>query len=82
MSNLVNAFDFDNPDYSIPTVAAAPAPLTTPGPKPTVGALGSLSGNYIGAAKCQADHPSSHPPVPYNMENSQQNMTLATEEGT
>lgn len=81
MSSLVKAFDFDNPDFSIPTVAAAPAPLTTPGPEPTVGPRGSLSGNYIGAAKCQADHKSPRPPVPYGKENEEQNMTLATEEG-
>lgn len=81
MSNLVKAFDFDNPDFSMPTVDAAPAPLTTPGPEPSVGPRGLLSGNYIGAAKCQVDHPSARPPVPYNPENAQQNMSLATEEG-
>lgn len=81
LSNLVNAFDFDHPDYSIPTVASAPAPLTTPAPEPTDGLIGALSGNYIGAAKCAADHPTAHPPVPYNSANANQNMTLATEEG-
>lgn len=81
MSNLVNAFDFDHPDYSIPTVASAPAPLTTPAPEPSDGPIGALSGNYVGAAKCAADYPTAHPPVPYNEANANQNMTLATEEG-
>lgn len=81
MSDLVNAFDFDHPDYSVPTVASAPAPLTTPAPPPTDGPIGALSGNYVGAAKCLADHKSPRPPVPYGPENENQNMTLATEQG-
>ena len=82
MSNLVNAFDFNKPDYSLPTVAQAPAPLRdTSEPPPTDGELGALSGNYIGAAKCQATYPTQNPPVPYGPENANADMSLQTEEG-
>ncbi|KAK3670244.1 hypothetical protein LTR78_009899 [Recurvomyces mirabilis] len=82
MSNLVNAFDFDNPDYSLPNVTQAPAPLRDLSqPEPTDGLIGALSGNYIGAAKCQSTYPNSQPPVPYGPDNANANMSALTEEG-
>ncbi|KAK4552522.1 hypothetical protein LTR86_010366 [Recurvomyces mirabilis] len=82
MSNLVNAFDFDNPDYSLPNVAQAPTPLRDLSqPEPTDGLIGALSGNYIGAAKCQSTYSNSQPPVPYGPDNANANMSALTEEG-
>jgi len=81
MSNLLNAFDFDHPDYSLPTVASAPAPLSPAGPQPIDGLIGALSGNYIGAATCEATYKDTQPPVPYGAANANQNMSLLTEEG-
>lgn len=43
--------------------------------------LGSLTGNYIGAAKCQAQFPQTQPPVPYGPANANANLTLLMEEG-
>jgi phospholipase C len=53
MSNLVSAFDFENPDYSIPTLPYAPEPHTDD------------TGAYDGAAFCEATYPDQRPPVPY-----------------
>jgi phospholipase C len=45
MSNLLKAFDFDNPDYSLPTIASAPTPLRNwNAPITTDGPLGALDG--------------------------------------
>ncbi|KUJ20808.1 PLC-E protein [Mollisia scopiformis] len=70
MSNLVNAFDFNNPKYSIPHIHSTIAPLTDPSESvPSDGIIGALSGDYIGAAKCQADYPTAQPPVPSLVDN-------------
>jgi phospholipase C len=53
MSNLVSAFDFQNPDYSIPSLPEAPEPHTDD------------QGAYDGAAYCEATYPVQRPPVPY-----------------
>ncbi|TVY34992.1 Non-hemolytic phospholipase C, partial [Lachnellula cervina] len=51
MSNLLKAFDFDHPDYSIPPITPSIPPLTDPTiPIEPDSPLGSLDGNYIGAA--------------------------------
>lgn len=82
MSNLVNAFDFDNPDYTIPTVAAAPSPLRNWNrPKVTDGPIGGYPGNYMGSARCRAEHKDRRPPVPYGKENAGQDVSKLTEEG-
>ncbi|KAL1961732.1 hypothetical protein VTN77DRAFT_1094 [Rasamsonia byssochlamydoides] len=57
MSNLVNAFDFDHPDYSVPSIPTAPAPHL------------SSSGVWDGTALCEAQYPNSRPPVPYGEQN-------------
>jgi phospholipase C len=66
MSNLVNAFDFDNPDYSIPNIPDAPAPSE------------DSDGNWDSAVLCQGTYgtPPPHPPAPYGPEN--ENLDTAT----
>ena len=82
MSNLVNAFDFDHPDYSIPTIASAPTPLRNWNqPKVSDGLLGALYGNYIGAARCWSRFKYPRPPPPYGPENENSDVTKLTEEG-
>lgn len=82
MSNLLNAFDFDHPDLSLPNITAAETPLTWSRPKTRPdGPLGSMSDNYIGAAMCQARHTTAHPPIPYGKENAEQDTSLLVEEG-
>ncbi|KAJ9133694.1 Phosphoesterase-domain-containing protein [Pleurostoma richardsiae] len=56
MSNLVSAFDFENPDYSVPELPYAIPPHT------------SSDGAYNGAAYCEATYPDQRPPVPYEGE--------------
>ncbi len=53
MSDLTAAFDFANPDYSIPPVPYAIPPHQT-------------DGEYDGDAFCEAQYPTQRPPVPYN----------------
>ena len=82
MSNLVNAFDFDHPDVSIPTIASVPTPLRKwSGPVTTDGPLGSLDGNYVGTSRCLDTYNVTQPPVPYGPDNENANMMLQTEEG-
>ncbi|KAK9461907.1 phosphoesterase family-domain-containing protein [Lipomyces oligophaga] len=69
MSNLVNMFDFGNPDYSVPTIANTSYPSTS-------------SGTWNGYATCIAEYSSlsnRRPPVPYG--NQTESTALATEEG-
>lgn len=40
-----------------------------------------MEGNYIGAAKCQAMHRTSQPPVPYGPDNANADTSLLAEEG-
>lgn len=82
MSNLLNAFDFDHPDLSLPNITASETPLTWSRPKVRPdGPLGSMSDNYIGAAMCQARHKTAHPPVPYGKENAEADPSKLVEEG-
>jgi phospholipase C len=53
MSDLTKAFDFTNPDYSLPTIPDISAPST------------DAKGNYDGYALCEATYPTQRPPVPY-----------------
>jgi phospholipase C len=70
------------PDYSIPNIAASTLPLVDPSqPVSPDGQLGTLSGNYIGAAKCQAMYATSQPPVPYGPENANADVSKLVEEG-
>ena len=67
MSNLVNAFDFSDPDFSIPELPTAPAPHT------------DSSGNWDGSSYCESLYPVQQPPVPYGSQNS--NMSSLSEKG-
>ncbi len=43
--------------------------------------LGSLTGPWVGPARCLSDYPTSRPPIPYGADNAKQNMSLLVEEG-
>ncbi|SCO42877.1 related to non-hemolytic phospholipase C precursor [Fusarium fujikuroi] len=53
MADLVNAFDFKNPDYSIPNLPEAPQPHT------------NSKGVYDGSSYCSSQYGNGRPPVPY-----------------
>lgn len=57
MSDLVSAFDFANPDFSIPTIPTAQAPHKN--------ALGA----YDGSSYCESQYATQRPPVPYGKQN-------------
>jgi phospholipase C len=70
MSNLVNAFDFDNPDYSLPDLPEAETPDT------------NSKGGYTGSSNCQSRHSQTRPPVPYGEQSNETDTnTLWFEEG-
>lgn len=82
MSDLVAAFDFDHPDFSLPFVASSPEPLRDLSKgDPKDGQLGALSGNYIGAATCESTYSQQQPPVPYGPDNANAVVSNLTEEG-
>lgn len=53
MSPLLNAFDFSNPDYSLPSLPDAPAPHT------------NAKGVYDGSSYCESLYAVTRPKVPY-----------------
>lgn len=67
MSDLVAAFDFANPDYTIPDIPTADPPHT------------DAQGVYDGSAYCESLYAVQRPPVPYGDQTLQE--SLATEEG-
>jgi phospholipase C len=71
VSNLVKAFDFDHPDYSIPYIP----PATTP--------MEDNEGNWDSASVCQGIYgePPSHPPAPYGPANENLDPSTLSEEG-
>ncbi|TVY18056.1 Non-hemolytic phospholipase C [Lachnellula arida] len=69
MSSLVNAFDFANPDYSIPSLPDAPAPHT------------DASGNYDGASYCESQYKDTRPLVPYDNQIDAKNVSSLSEQG-
>ncbi|KAJ5612182.1 non-hemolytic phospholipase C precursor [Penicillium lagena] len=85
MSNLVNAFDFDNPDYSKPYITPAEHPPTEPNnPSDYTGEialLGSLTGPWAQPAMCLSEYSDPQAPVPWGPENSHQDLSLLVEEG-
>lgn len=66
MDNLVDIFDFENPDYSKPSLVDAADPPTS-------------QGKYTGTSTCQQKWNSRKPPVPYGNQNEAD--ALWTEEG-
>ncbi|CZR53328.1 related to phospholipase C [Phialocephala subalpina] len=69
MSNLVSAFDFDNPDYSIPLLPVIPTPST------------NSSENYNAASVCELLYGHYGPPIPYGPENEALDPSTLSEEG-
>ncbi|RFU81928.1 non-hemolytic phospholipase c precursor [Trichoderma arundinaceum] len=69
MSDLTDAFDFDNPDYSIPNL-----------PRPQTPHRDS-NGNYDGSSYCQSLYPETQPPVPYTGNGVIGNMASQVEKG-
>ncbi|PHH92491.1 hypothetical protein CDD83_7128 [Cordyceps sp. RAO-2017] len=84
MSDLVNVFDFTESDLSVPTIAQVRKPEILPEkPGDYTGnlTLGSLTGPWVGPAKCLSDHRSSQPPIPYGPQNANQDLSQLVEEG-
>ncbi|PHH79460.1 hypothetical protein CDD82_2379 [Ophiocordyceps australis] len=69
MGDLVDAFDFDHPDYSLPHLPVPPTPHK------------NALGQYDGSAHCQATHPHPRPPVPYTGPGAIQDMASVVEHG-
>ncbi|TAQ91417.1 hypothetical protein B7494_g138 [Chlorociboria aeruginascens] len=71
MSNLIKAFDFDHPDYSIPIIPDAITPST------------DSDGTWDGAALCQDTYgnPPAHPPTPFGAANEALDPATLSEEG-
>lgn len=69
MSSLTNAFDFSNPDYSLPSLPYAPAPHT------------DSSGAYDGAPHCESLYATTRPTVPYTNQISPNNVSSLSEQG-
>ena len=67
MSDLVRAFDFNNPDYSIPNLPVAETAHT------------NSEGDWDGYAVCEATYADPRPPVPYGKQNA--SIALFSEEG-
>jgi len=68
MSDLVNAFDFDNPDYSLPSIPSIASP-----------SVDASTGVWNGYAVCEALYPTQRPPVPYGQQT--QNIASYSEQG-
>ncbi|UNI19383.1 Phospholipase C [Purpureocillium takamizusanense] len=83
MTDMVNAFDFENPDYSLPHISS----VRTPEPRPDNNwsgnlSLGSLSGPWVGPAKCQKGFAhGNYPSIPYGAKNLEQDMASLVENG-
>jgi phospholipase C len=69
MSPLLNAFDFENPDFSIPSLPDAPAPHT------------DASGVYDGAVFCEETYAITRPTVPYTSQISPDDVSSLSEQG-
>ncbi|KAL9476434.1 hypothetical protein ACSS6W_006275 [Trichoderma asperelloides] len=69
MSDLTDAFDFDNPDYTIPSIPKPQTPHT------------DSSGNYDGSSYCQSLYGNTQPPVPYTGPGVIDDMTTQVQQG-
>lgn len=69
MGDLVNAFDFNNPDYSIPALPTAPKPHV------------NSKGQYDGSSYCQSRYATTRPPVPYTGNGVIPDLTKVVEHG-
>lgn len=82
MTNMVNAFDFNNPDYSLPNIATVrtPAPLDDDNWSGNL-TLGSLTGPWVGPSKCRSDYGGKYPQPPYGQQNANLDMNSIVEKG-
>jgi len=69
MSPLLNAFDFANPDFSVPSLPDAPAPHT------------DANGVYDGAAYCESLYSVTRPTVPYSNQIAADKVSSLSEQG-
>lgn len=69
MGDLLGAFDFENPDYSIPDLPAAAEPHR------------DSDGKFDGASHCKGLYPSPQPPVPYSGDGATKDMPGLVEHG-
>ncbi|KAJ6442212.1 non-hemolytic phospholipase C precursor [Purpureocillium lavendulum] len=69
MGDLVGAFDFENPDTSVPNLPNAPEPHK------------DSKGNYDGSSHCKDQYPKQQPPVPYKGEGVITDMPALVEKG-
>jgi len=67
MSDLTKAFDFSNPDYSLPSIPEADTPAV------------DSSGNYVGWSRCESTYRTQRPTVPYGQQTPQN--ALYSEDG-
>lgn len=83
MTNMVNAFDFDSPDYSLPNIHSVRTPEALDYDNWSGNlTLGSLTGPWVGPAKCSGGFShGNYPAVPYGQENANENMDNLVEEG-
>jgi len=58
MADLTKAFDFDHPDFSVPTMANASYP-----------SVDKKTGQWNGYAICEATYKTQRPPIPYGKQN-------------
>lgn len=69
MSSLVNAFDFANPDFSLPSIPNAPAPHT------------NSEGVYDGSSHCESLYSVIQPPPPYGSQFKPSDVNTLSEQG-
>ncbi|CAG8959840.1 hypothetical protein HYFRA_00001749 [Hymenoscyphus fraxineus] len=69
MSSLVNAFDFTNPDFSLPVIPDAPVPHT------------NSEGIYDGSSHCESLYSNIQPPPPYGSQSDPSEVNALSEEG-
>ncbi|TVY65488.1 Non-hemolytic phospholipase C [Fusarium oxysporum f. sp. cubense] len=69
MADLVNAFDFENPDYTVPDLPDAPQPHT------------NSKGEYDGSSHCASLYGSGRPPVPYTDQGANNDTASLAEKG-
>lgn len=83
MTNMVNAFDFNNPDYSLPSITSVRTPEALDYDNWSGNlTLGSLTGPWVGPSKCSSGYShGNHPPVPYGQQNANEDMNNLVEDG-
>lgn len=69
MADLVNAFDFANPDYDVVELPATPEPHK------------NAKGQWDGSSVCRAQHQNTQPPAPYTGDGAVQDMATVVGDG-